>query len=58
MKIAFIREKYDPYGGAERFTQSLMSSLSERGIEVHIYTRKWVESNNKDRLQAKRERVC
>ena len=46
MKIAFIREKYDPYGGAERFTQSLMSSLSERGIEVHIYTRKWVESNN------------
>ena len=41
MKIAFIRTEYDPFGGAERFTQSLMDDLTQNGIEVHIFARKW-----------------
>jgi UDP-glucose:(heptosyl)LPS alpha-1,3-glucosyltransferase len=41
MKIAFIRYKYDPFGGAERFTQALLERLSAKGLEVHLYARKW-----------------
>jgi UDP-glucose:(heptosyl)LPS alpha-1,3-glucosyltransferase len=41
MKIAFIRYKYDPFGGAERFTQTLAERLSARGVEVHLYARRW-----------------
>jgi UDP-glucose:(heptosyl)LPS alpha-1,3-glucosyltransferase len=44
MKIAFIRSEYDPYGGAERFTQILMDSLAERGVEVHLFARQWIRS--------------
>lgn len=43
MKIAFIRDEYDPYGGAERFTQTLTEAFAERGDEVHIFARKWIE---------------
>jgi UDP-glucose:(heptosyl)LPS alpha-1,3-glucosyltransferase len=43
LKIAFIRYRYDPFGGAERFTQMLLHSLAERGSEVHILARKWVD---------------
>ena len=41
MKIAFIRYRYDPYGGAERFTQMLMQSLAERAVETHVFARQW-----------------
>lgn len=41
MKIALIRYKYDPFGGAERFTQALVERLAARGAEVHLYARKW-----------------
>ncbi len=44
MKIAFIRNEYDPYGGAERFTQTLSEAFAERGDEVHIFAREWIES--------------
>lgn len=46
MKIAFIRNEYDPYGGAEKFTQTLVDSLTERGVEVHLFARRWIESGN------------
>lgn len=46
MKIAFIRDKYDPYGGAERFTEMLADSLASRGAEVHLFAREWAESEN------------
>lgn len=41
LKIAFIRYKYTPFGGAERFTHTLINSLSARGAEVHLFARKW-----------------
>lgn len=44
MKVAFIRYRYDPYGGAERFTQLLMEHLALRGDEVHLYARRWKEA--------------
>jgi UDP-glucose:(heptosyl)LPS alpha-1,3-glucosyltransferase len=44
MKVAFVRYKYDPYGGAERFTQVLMDALTERGVGVHLFAREWTEA--------------
>lgn len=41
MKVAFIRYKYDPHGGAERFTDTVIRSLAERGVEVHVFARQW-----------------
>ncbi len=41
MKVAFIRYKYDPYGGAERFTDAVIRSLADRGVEVHVFARQW-----------------
>lgn len=41
MKIAFIRYRYDPFGGAERFTQALVERLAAKGAEIHLYAREW-----------------
>jgi UDP-glucose:(heptosyl)LPS alpha-1,3-glucosyltransferase len=42
-RVALIRYKYDAYGGAERYTEMLADSLSERGVEVHLFARRWKE---------------
>lgn len=41
MKIAFIRKKYTPFGGAERYLSRLIDELSYQGHEVHILAQKW-----------------
>ena len=41
MKIAIIRKKYNPYGGAERYLQGLIRQLTEEGHEIHIYANIW-----------------
>ncbi len=46
IKIALIRDQYDPYGGAERFTRTVMDSLAEQGAEVHLFAREWIASGN------------
>ncbi|HOI93135.1 MAG TPA: glycosyltransferase family 4 protein [Syntrophobacter fumaroxidans] len=40
-RIAFVRYKYTAFGGAERFTDMLVESMAGRGVEVHLYARKW-----------------
>lgn len=41
MKIAIIRKKYNPYGGAERYLNLLASNLVREGHDVHIFANKW-----------------
>jgi UDP-glucose:(heptosyl)LPS alpha-1,3-glucosyltransferase len=41
MKIAILRKKYTFHGGAEGFSQSLITQLSGAGHEVHIYAIAW-----------------
>ncbi|MFZ5875336.1 MAG: glycosyltransferase family 4 protein [Nitrospirota bacterium] len=41
MKIAIIRKKYNPYGGAERYLNLLSTSLTRSGHEVHVYANQW-----------------
>ena len=44
MRLAIIRQRYTPYGGAERFVESALEALLERGIAISLYTRSWPET--------------
>ena len=41
MKIALIRQRYTPFGGAERFVERALSALRAAGSEVTLMTRSW-----------------
>lgn len=41
MKLAIIRRRYTPYGGAERFIGRLASRLSATGISTTIIAERW-----------------
>ncbi|MBI2311612.1 MAG: glycosyltransferase family 4 protein [Betaproteobacteria bacterium] len=41
MKIALVRQRYNPYGGAERFLARAMEALRARGAETVLVTREW-----------------
>ncbi len=46
MKIAIIRKKYNPFGGAERYLNLLASHLVREGHDVHIFANKWPAGTN------------
>ena len=41
MKIAIIRKKYTFHGGAEGFSQTLITQLAKEGNEIHVYAMQW-----------------
>lgn len=42
MKIALIRQRYNPYGGAERFVSRALTALSQQqSVSLHLIARKW-----------------
>jgi UDP-glucose:(heptosyl)LPS alpha-1,3-glucosyltransferase len=45
MKIALIRRRYSPHGGAERYVENLSRHLVELGHEVHLFSHFWQESD-------------
>jgi UDP-glucose:(heptosyl)LPS alpha-1,3-glucosyltransferase len=47
MRLAIIRRRYNPYGGAERFIERLIPRLAQRGIESTILAEQW-EQNTAD----------
>lgn len=40
-RIALVRSRYDPAGGAERFVQSAVAALKAQGASLTIVTRSW-----------------
>ena len=44
MRLAIIRQRYTPYGGAERFVEAALEALLERGIAITLYTRRWPQT--------------
>ncbi len=42
-RIALVRGRYDPAGGAERFVQGALAALKAEGAAVTIVTRHWPE---------------
>lgn len=41
LRIALIRQKYNPAGGAERFVARAMRALAGQGADITLITRKW-----------------
>lgn len=41
MKLAIVRQKYTPFGGAERFVARALDALSAQGVDVEIVAREW-----------------
>jgi len=41
MRLGLVRQRYNPFGGAERFVERAIDALVERGVQVRVYTRKW-----------------
>jgi UDP-glucose:(heptosyl)LPS alpha-1,3-glucosyltransferase len=44
LRLALIRQRYTPYGGAERFVEAALEALLERNIAITLYTREWPET--------------
>jgi UDP-glucose:(heptosyl)LPS alpha-1,3-glucosyltransferase len=41
LKIALIRSRYTPFGGAERFVESALDAFAKKGITLTLITREW-----------------
>ena len=41
MRVAFVRQKYNPYGGAERFIERAAEVLQRDGTEITLVARDW-----------------
>jgi UDP-glucose:(heptosyl)LPS alpha-1,3-glucosyltransferase len=41
LRLAIIRQRYNPYGGAERFLGRAMAALAARGVEITLFARRW-----------------
>ena len=44
MRLALIRQRYTPYGGAERFVEGALEALLERDVAITLYTREWPQT--------------
>jgi UDP-glucose:(heptosyl)LPS alpha-1,3-glucosyltransferase len=40
-RVALVRSRYDPAGGAERFVRNAMAALRAQGASITIVTRQW-----------------
>jgi UDP-glucose:(heptosyl)LPS alpha-1,3-glucosyltransferase len=47
MRLAIIRQRYTPFGGAERFVENALEALLERNVAITLYTREWPETRLK-----------
>ncbi|MDP1526740.1 MAG: glycosyltransferase family 4 protein [Rhodocyclaceae bacterium] len=45
MKLAIVRQRYTPFGGAERFVAGALDTLRSRGVDVEIIARQWTEGD-------------
>lgn len=50
MKIALVRQRYTPFGGAERFVSRAMQALRAQGAEITLITRRWEADSNMEAL--------
>jgi UDP-glucose:(heptosyl)LPS alpha-1,3-glucosyltransferase len=52
MRLAVVRQRYTPFGGAERFLDSALQALLDNGVAVTLYTRAW-RPQGRDRIEAR-----
>ncbi|MEO8004765.1 MAG: glycosyltransferase family 4 protein [Betaproteobacteria bacterium] len=46
-KVALVRQKYNPAGGAERFVSRAMDELAKQGVAVTLITRQWHDASKR-----------
>ncbi|MCC6870226.1 MAG: glycosyltransferase family 4 protein [Burkholderiales bacterium] len=46
MRLAIVRQRYTPYGGAERFVERALAALAARGVELTLVTRRWPDGGD------------
>lgn len=46
MRLALIRSRYNPFGGAERFIENAVGALADQGAELTVVTRRWPAGAN------------
>jgi UDP-glucose:(heptosyl)LPS alpha-1,3-glucosyltransferase len=56
MKIAFVKQKYVPFGGGEGYLAGLLDGCAEKGHEVHLITTEW-ENGQKFPFQVQEARL-
>jgi UDP-glucose:(heptosyl)LPS alpha-1,3-glucosyltransferase len=50
VKLALVRQKYTPFGGAERFVERALGALERRGIAVTMISRQWSGNDHRKGL--------
>lgn len=40
-KVGFVKKKFDPFGGAERYLASIIESLRHEGLDIHLFSSDW-----------------
>jgi len=50
MRLAIIRRRYSPFGGAERFIERLIPALQLNGINPTVFSEDWPENNEPARV--------
>ena len=46
MRLAIVRQRYTPYGGAERFVERALDALAARGVDLTLVTRRWPDGGD------------
>jgi UDP-glucose:(heptosyl)LPS alpha-1,3-glucosyltransferase len=46
MRLGIVRQRYTPFGGAERFVERAIDALLAHGVQVRVYTRKWPQARS------------
>ena len=41
MRVAIVRQRYNPFGGAERFIERALPALARSGVDVSLIARSW-----------------
>jgi len=44
MRLGIVRQRYTPFGGAERFVERALDALVARDVKIRLYTRKWPDA--------------
>lgn len=54
MKLALIRQRYNPHGGAERFVARALDALSQhQELDITLLTRRWKQPAETERFQTR-----
>ncbi|MCX2958672.1 MAG: glycosyl transferase family 1, partial [Serratia symbiotica] len=45
-RLAIVRQKYRPDGGAERFVSRALEALEQHNLDLNVITREWQGDTN------------